>query len=444
MPLITLPYTTRFRPRRTLNVTINVLFDDDDLIVLPKTHFVYLGWFYFNHACSYTLKLTVPSSFSPPRLSKLHAAEVSRGLCASANTHRQSPPPRPRRETFCHCSTRAPKCIKSQQNLPWAIFIPCSALPPQCSAPTHSPSSPESLGQSGRVREGRAGRAAPLERGELGGGADGAIGLLKSRQLFNTCSSSRRCVTPLEAQFCLSGCLEAGRKTFVNFCVASAPPARGSLMVRPGARLRRPLPLPASSEALGATAPLSGVAAVTRPSASSALPRGGMDYLITITGKSGRLLRGTANRLWGFGGGGEARQVCFEDYLREPAPGDPGCGSPPPRPPALSNPEGPGEPSLPSLPTRRPRAEGWVAVRGGAGGWRGSRGVGEGAPGTAAAGGGGVSGSPRSARGGKLSAACVGTLPALPFLLASPRTGFLYAAKCFKGGVHSLFPPTGR
>ncbi|XP_045716979.1 oxidation resistance protein 1 isoform X4 [Phyllostomus hastatus] len=66
-----------------------------------------------------------------------------------------------------------------------------------------------------------------------------------------------------------------------------------------------------------------------------------MDYLITITGKSGRLLRGTANRLWGFGGGGEARQVCFEDYLREPAQGDPGCGSPPPRPPAPSNPEGP-------------------------------------------------------------------------------------------------------
>ncbi|XP_036904272.1 oxidation resistance protein 1 isoform X2 [Sturnira hondurensis] len=66
-----------------------------------------------------------------------------------------------------------------------------------------------------------------------------------------------------------------------------------------------------------------------------------MDYLITLTGKSGRLLRGTANRLWGFGGGGEARQVCFEDYLREPAQGDPGCGSPPPRPRAPSNPEGP-------------------------------------------------------------------------------------------------------
>nr|XP_019829012.1 PREDICTED: oxidation resistance protein 1 [Bos indicus] len=61
-----------------------------------------------------------------------------------------------------------------------------------------------------------------------------------------------------------------------------------------------------------------------------------MDYLTTFTGKSGRLLRGTANRLWGFGGGGEARQVRFEDYLREPDQGDPGCGSPPHRPPVES------------------------------------------------------------------------------------------------------------
>uniref|UniRef100_A0A8C0WCL7 Uncharacterized protein n=1 Tax=Castor canadensis TaxID=51338 RepID=A0A8C0WCL7_CASCN len=68
-----------------------------------------------------------------------------------------------------------------------------------------------------------------------------------------------------------------------------------------------------------------------------------MDYLTTFTGKSGRLLRGTANRLWGFGGGGEARQVRFEDYLREPAQGDPGCGSPPHRPPAPSSPEGAGD-----------------------------------------------------------------------------------------------------
>ncbi|XP_012330334.2 oxidation resistance protein 1 isoform X3 [Aotus nancymaae] len=66
-----------------------------------------------------------------------------------------------------------------------------------------------------------------------------------------------------------------------------------------------------------------------------------MDYLTTFTGKSGRLLRGTANRLWGFAGGGEARQVRFEDYLREPAQGDPCCVSPPHRPPAPSSPEGP-------------------------------------------------------------------------------------------------------
>uniref|UniRef100_A0A2K5JBP3 Oxidation resistance 1 n=1 Tax=Colobus angolensis palliatus TaxID=336983 RepID=A0A2K5JBP3_COLAP len=66
-----------------------------------------------------------------------------------------------------------------------------------------------------------------------------------------------------------------------------------------------------------------------------------MDYLTTFTEKSGRLLRGTANRLWGFGGGGEARQVRFEDYLREPAQGDLGCGSPPHRSPAPSSPEGP-------------------------------------------------------------------------------------------------------
>ncbi|KAG8524082.1 Oxidation resistance protein 1 [Galemys pyrenaicus] len=66
-----------------------------------------------------------------------------------------------------------------------------------------------------------------------------------------------------------------------------------------------------------------------------------MDYLTTFTGKSGRLLRGTASRLWGFGGGGEARQVHFEDYLREPALGDPGCGSPPHRFPTPSSPEGP-------------------------------------------------------------------------------------------------------
>ncbi|XP_034372070.1 oxidation resistance protein 1 isoform X4 [Arvicanthis niloticus] len=66
-----------------------------------------------------------------------------------------------------------------------------------------------------------------------------------------------------------------------------------------------------------------------------------MDYLTTFTGKSGRLLRGTANRLWGLGGGGEARQVRFEDYLREPAPGDPGCGPAELRPPSPTSPEAP-------------------------------------------------------------------------------------------------------
>ncbi|XP_028621475.1 oxidation resistance protein 1 isoform X2 [Grammomys surdaster] len=66
-----------------------------------------------------------------------------------------------------------------------------------------------------------------------------------------------------------------------------------------------------------------------------------MDYLTTFTGKSGRLLRGTASRLWGLGGGGEARQVRFEDYLREPAPGDPGCGPAELRPPSPASPEAP-------------------------------------------------------------------------------------------------------
>lgn len=69
-----------------------------------------------------------------------------------------------------------------------------------------------------------------------------------------------------------------------------------------------------------------------------------MDYLATLTGKSGRLLRGTASRLWGLGGAGESRQVHFEDSLREPAQGEPGCGSPAPRLPQPSSPEGPGEP----------------------------------------------------------------------------------------------------
>ncbi|KAM5281525.1 oxidation resistance protein 1 isoform 3-T3 [Ctenodactylus gundi] len=66
-----------------------------------------------------------------------------------------------------------------------------------------------------------------------------------------------------------------------------------------------------------------------------------MDYLSTFTEKSGRLLRGTASRLWGLGGGGEARQVRFEDFLRAPAQGEPGAAFPPCRPPAPARPEGP-------------------------------------------------------------------------------------------------------
>ncbi|XP_072459390.1 oxidation resistance protein 1 isoform X4 [Notamacropus eugenii] len=50
-----------------------------------------------------------------------------------------------------------------------------------------------------------------------------------------------------------------------------------------------------------------------------------MEYLSTFTGKGSRLLRGTANRLWGLGssvaGGGGNRQVRFEDYLREETEG---------------------------------------------------------------------------------------------------------------------------
>ncbi|XP_028917999.1 oxidation resistance protein 1 isoform X2 [Ornithorhynchus anatinus] len=59
-----------------------------------------------------------------------------------------------------------------------------------------------------------------------------------------------------------------------------------------------------------------------------------MDYLTTLTGKSGRLLRGTAGRLWGGGPGPGGRQVRFEDYLEEAADG-PNAPAPrsPPRPP---------------------------------------------------------------------------------------------------------------
>ncbi|KAM9164154.1 oxidation resistance protein 1 isoform 8-T9 [Pangshura tecta] len=52
-----------------------------------------------------------------------------------------------------------------------------------------------------------------------------------------------------------------------------------------------------------------------------------MDYLTTFTGKSGRLLRGTANRLWG-AAPGAPRQVRFLDSLQERGPG-PGPASAP-------------------------------------------------------------------------------------------------------------------
>lgn len=183
-----------------------------------------------------------------------------------------------------------------------------------------------------------------------------------------------------------------------------------------------------------------------------------MDYLTTFTGKSGRLLRGTANRLRGFGGGGVARQVRFEDYLREPAQGDPECGSPPHRPPAPSSPEGPGEPSLPSRPARPTRAEGggqaevW-ALRWGRGPAgrrreRGGRGARAGRwqvcrAGMAAGPGRGAEGSLCSGDG-RLARVCVVAFPALLFLLSSPMLDFPYPANYFKGRIPSFFPPRER
>lgn len=124
-------------------------------------------------------------------------------------------------------------------------------------------------------------------------------------------------------------------------------------MVRPGPK-EEAWPAPVASRR-GAAAPGSAGWAGAGCRAATAAQRtvatgGGMDYLTTFTGKSGRLLRGTANRLWGLGGGGEARQVRFEDYLREPAPGDPGCGPAELRPPSPASPEAPGE--SPSSPRR--------------------------------------------------------------------------------------------
>ncbi|KAL0598786.1 Oxidation resistance protein 1, partial [Plecturocebus cupreus] len=159
-----------------------------------------------------------------------------------------------------------------------------------------------------------------------------------------------------------------------------------------------------------------------------------MDYLTTFTGKSGRLLRGTANRLWGFAGGGEARQVRFEDYLREPAQGDPGCGSPPHRPPAPSSPEGPGEPVLLSPPEPSTQAEGWgeVAVVAPGGGRYMAWQVCLGRPGLAMRLGWRLPGARKEGLvrlWGRETLSCVPALPALLFLLYSPRFDFLSPPK---------------
>lgn len=173
-----------------------------------------------------------------------------------------------------------------------------------------------------------------------------------------------------------------------------------------------------------------------------------MDYLTTFTGKSGRLLRGTANRLWGFGGGGEARQVRFEDYLREPDQGDPGCGSPPHRPPAPSSPEGPGEPSLPSRPARPTRAEDW----GGRGeGWRrgGRRARGR-VPGqrwqVCRGRGGGRGGRALAQRWGRKTSSGLRRVSSCPALPASLRwdSTFFTVPTVSRVGALKFFPPTGR
>lgn len=134
------------------------------------------------------------------------------------------------------------------------------------------------------------------------------------------------------------------RQNFSGTLCVRAPPTRWPL-VHPGPR-EEAWPAPVASRR-GAAAPGSagwaGAVAQRAAAQRTVATGGGMDYLTTFTGKSGRLLRGTASRLWGLGGGGEARQVRFEDYLREPAPGDPGCGPAELRPPSPTSPEGPGE-----------------------------------------------------------------------------------------------------
>lgn len=246
------------------------------------------------------------------------------------------------------------------------------------------------------------------------------------------------------------------QKNFSKLWPASVPPTRSSRWSAPGKARGAPSPSPPPvrraeppppwrvSRADGRAA--SGRRRGNRPPARAlphGLPRRSMDYLTTFTGKSGRLLRGTASRLWGFGGGGEARQVRFEDYLREPAQGDPGCGAPPHRPPAPSSPEGPGEPSLPSPPARP------TGLRAGGGGGPGA-GWGRGGRrqvclGRRRRGPGRREGSTRPARA--LGAEALLLAAAQPFLLCSscfrPRDRAFLPRKSVRGARPSFALPLG-
>lgn len=266
-------------------------------------------------------------------------------------------------------------------------------------------------GGAGRTGAGR-GRPAPPAPEGGGRGAGDHPALAQKPPAVRLCVGSRKTVPPLLAKFCLTRHLEATRKTFKTLVRLLLPRRAVSGWSVPGPSSGHPLRLPAPCEGGGAPTPeswsgggarsgLRGKRGLPRP-----LPRGSMDYLTTFTGKSGRLLRGTAGRLWGLGGGGEARQVRFEDSLREPAQGDPGCGSSTPRPPAASRPDGPGEPGLPSPPARPTWAEGWGRRRAG----RVAR------PGVGAA---GASGKDASCpEDGALSAVCAVALPSCSALPA--------------------------
>lgn len=142
-------------------MTINALFYEGGLTVLPKKHFIHLGWFYFNYDCSFTLKLTFPSSSSPPHPSNLQAAKVSCGLGASAHARTHT-----LHEKLSDAALLGPQSLsnssKAAPGLRWTVFTPCVALRPPGSASTLFPCSPDSLVRSGRVGPGREGQAAPL------------------------------------------------------------------------------------------------------------------------------------------------------------------------------------------------------------------------------------------------------------------------------------------